>query len=106
MVFKDPGYVKQVCYETLLTLYEKYDPNLVCPMCIVFRPPRSRHCHCCNRCVRKFDHHCPWIRNCVGESNHEVFVLYVIFVALSLADGAQSIAFKYVIPFLQSDFSL
>lgn len=39
---------------------------------------RARHCKSCNRCVRRYDHHCPWIENCVGEKNHRVFMLYLV----------------------------
>ncbi|XP_077334809.1 palmitoyltransferase ZDHHC12 isoform X2 [Lithobates pipiens] len=42
------------------------------------RPMRARHCKSCNRCVRRYDHHCPWIENCVGEKNHRVFMLYLV----------------------------
>lgn len=46
------------------------------------RPLRARHCRDCRRCVRRYDHHCPWMENCVGERNHPLFVAYL---ALQLA---------------------
>jgi hypothetical protein len=48
------------------------------------RPARSRHCHYCNCCVMKFDHHCLWINNCVGALNIGKFYLFIFFIWLSL----------------------
>ncbi|KAK2912040.1 hypothetical protein QQF64_027949 [Cirrhinus molitorella] len=48
-----------------------------CGHCLVQQPMRSKHCQTCQHCVRRYDHHCPWIENCVGERNHRWFVLYL-----------------------------
>ena len=31
----------------------------------------------CHQCVERFDHHCPWINNCVGVRNHNYFLTYI-----------------------------
>ena len=73
---KDPGYIrKQIEFIQLL---EVYDPAQLCPSCQIIRTPRSRHCIVCHRCVERFDHHCPWINNCVGIGNHNYFLGYLI----------------------------
>ncbi|XP_075690278.1 palmitoyltransferase ZDHHC12 isoform X2 [Rhinoderma darwinii] len=54
-----------------------------CGYCLL-KPMRARHCKSCKRCVRRYDHHCPWIENCVGEKNHRVFILYLALQLLVL----------------------
>ncbi|KAM4532133.1 palmitoyltransferase ZDHHC12-B isoform 2-T2 [Fundulus diaphanus] len=51
------------------------------------QPMRSKHCQACQRCVRRYDHHCPWIENCVGERNHRWFVVYLAVQLLVLLWG-------------------
>ncbi|EPY28733.1 Zinc finger DHHC domain containing transmembrane protein [Strigomonas culicis] len=55
----------------------------VCTTCMVPRPARSRHCRICDRCVRRYDHHCPWINNDVAEGNHRYFVSFLFCHAIS-----------------------
>ena len=59
------------------TLLNSIDPISMCADCKLIRTPRSFHCGYCNQCVEKFDHHCPWVDNCVGKNNYPRFIMFV-----------------------------
>jgi hypothetical protein len=58
-----------------------------CRKCLVVRVPGAHHCTRCKGCVLKFDHHCPWINNCIGMFNRKHFLLFCWYTFVGTSHG-------------------
>ena len=58
--------------------------NKLCPYCKVIKPPRSKHCHTCNKCTDRYETHCVWFNNCVGRGNSNTHMIFVFYVWLDV----------------------
>ncbi|XP_058804444.1 palmitoyltransferase Hip14-like [Phymastichus coffea] len=79
----DPGVIKashEKKLDCIINLAENggFEPHLFCHTCLVSKPLRSKHCSVCDVCVARYDHHCPWVNNCIGAKNHKYFLGYLL----------------------------
>ncbi|XP_045204068.1 uncharacterized protein LOC123556979 isoform X2 [Mercenaria mercenaria] len=90
----DPGYLPRNIpeYDMAIKQVAHFDEwkqgdnplSRLCHTCRTVKPLRSKHCKVCNRCVKVFDHHCPYIYNCVGVNNRHWFLGFVVSVLVNI----------------------
>ncbi|XP_060171972.1 protein S-acyltransferase 24 [Lycium barbarum] len=95
---KDPGYIRRSQHdlqntkddEPLLKMEINHPALLagnwsqLCSTCKIVRPLRAKHCSTCDRCVEQFDHHCPWVSNCIGKKNKWDFFIFLVLEVLAM----------------------
>jgi len=89
LICSDPGYIKnfEKIKDFQSLLFKKKETFLdFCFKCSVFKTESIKHCSICDKCCKRFDHHCLWLDNCIGKNNYFFFklILYNSFFDISI----------------------
>lgn len=97
---KKPGYSKKInlrkFYEYLdKAIKEERNIDYFCFYCRCLWSSSAVHCKTCEKCVEGFDHHCPFINNCIGHNNRWNFIVFLftafLYTISAVSNGAQSL---------------
>jgi hypothetical protein len=94
--FSDPGVMPRNTFDLEVYYNVVFDANIdkfyfikgrrfkikYCSTCMIIRPIGTSHCRTCNCCVERYDHHCPWVGNCIGKNNYTYFYCFLLFLNL------------------------
>lgn len=83
----EPGFLsKKYDFVDLVSEFIEKEKDLLnlCTYCEVIKSETSFHCLFCGRCTELFDHHCPFINNCLGYRNYRYFLIFIFSYFLFL----------------------
>jgi len=87
-LIKSPGTLKQNPKNYLLNLIENDKDNVInlwyyCIKCQTKKGFNCKHCYYCDKCIIGFDHHCFWLKRCIGTNNKLAFFFLIIIILLN-----------------------
>ncbi|KAH7885865.1 zf-DHHC-domain-containing protein [Phlebopus sp. FC_14] len=98
MDVRSPKWLVRPARDTLTEPYECADLLGSLTLCYKdhcfqsWKPPRAHHCTTCGVCRLNYDHHCPWLGNCVTLDIMKEFLLFLYLCPLAFVVGAAPVA--------------
>lgn len=69
-----------LCRVGTLHTVENAELERFCKPCASIKPKRVHHCSVCEKCVLRYDHHCPWMGTCIGLLNAKFFLQFLFYI--------------------------
>ena len=79
------------------------DHRRFCKWCQEYVPAEAKHCRACNKCRLGFDHHCPYVNNCITISNYQSFFYGLLFLISALLTAFANLIYIAIIYSNQKD---
>lgn len=88
VLIQDPGTLERADadprFSCIADLVENNEsPHRFCPYCELFVPDYTKHCKLCEVCIKDYDHHCLFLNRCIGRSNHRLFLIFILSMAVA-----------------------
>ena len=80
-MLSNSGEIENKLDKSLIELCENGENlRFICPWCLIYSNPYTKHCYICNKCINYKEFHNNWINNCIGRRNIDSYFKFLGFL--------------------------
>ena len=81
IMLSNSGEIENKLDKSLIELCENGENlRFICPWCLIYSNPYTKHCYICNKCINYKEFHNNWINNCIGRRNIDSYFKFLGFL--------------------------